>query len=75
MPLIVWDGREDAKLSVEVRVDGHDGRHIATPVAVVRSRPNGHNGLFGEMVLPRGLAGMSELRVPERYTLYPSFTN
>jgi hypothetical protein len=42
MPLVIRHGREDAELGAKVSVDGHDGCHVAAPVAVVGCGPYGY---------------------------------
>lgn len=49
--LVVGDGIEDLELPVQVLVQGQDGGHIATPVAVVGSRPDSHEVLLVKHVL------------------------
>lgn len=49
--LVLWDGREDGKLGVEVLSYIHDRGDIAAAVAVIWSRPDGNNRLLWEMVL------------------------
>lgn len=49
--LILWNSAEYAELWVQILTDVHDGCNITTAIAVIWSRPNGNNGLLGEVIL------------------------
>jgi hypothetical protein len=49
--LVFRNGAEDAELGVKVFANIHDRRNIAAAVAVVRSGPDGDDGLLGKVVL------------------------
>src|SRR6478609_6246646 len=51
MPLIVRNGRENAKPRVQVLIHSHDRSNITTAVAVVRCRPDSHYRVLWEMIL------------------------
>lgn len=51
MSLVVWHGREDAELRVQVFVNRHNGRDVAASVAVVWCRPNSYNGAIVKVIL------------------------
>lgn len=49
--LVLWDGREDGKLWIEIFSDIHNGGHITAAIAVIGRRPDGNNRLLLEMIL------------------------
>jgi hypothetical protein len=49
--LILRNSREDTEFWVQIFSNIHDGCNITAAVAVIRSRPNGNNGLLREVVL------------------------
>ncbi len=51
--VLLRDGREDAEFRVQIHVDSHDGGNVSTTVAIIRRRPDRHDGLFGEVELQR----------------------
>jgi hypothetical protein len=49
--LVIGDGREDGELLVQLRVDRHDGGHVAAAVTVVWRGPDGDDRFLREMPL------------------------
>lgn len=47
---MIRHGAENREIRLEVLVQGHDGRDVAAPVAVVWRRPDGHDVLVVKVV-------------------------
>jgi hypothetical protein len=50
-PPVFWNGAENRELGGQVLAQGHDRRNIATPVTVVRCRPDSYNVVILKVVL------------------------
>ena len=48
---VVGDGREDAELGIQIPVNRHDGRNVATAVTVVGRGPHRDDRVLWEVVL------------------------
>lgn len=73
--LIVRHGAEDVKFGVERFVQIHDGRYVATAVAVIWCGPHGHDVLVFEVILGCVSGGLPNAPRRLKRTLYPSLTS
>jgi hypothetical protein len=50
-PAMIWHSREDLEIWLKIFAQRHDRSDIPATIAVIRSRPNGHDVLRGKMIL------------------------